>query len=152
LTFFFEPPHERFDFTLEGRDDDESLNSHNDLPQCTPNDSVLERDLSRERVFINPPKELAGHIGRHFEKLKLKWFTTNRQSGPAAIYRPSILSHTRLTSKFRPGFFDRVHLSTHLASLLVDIPRELENCKQSQQLLQPARLSNNSVKIVIKKI
>jgi hypothetical protein len=27
----------------------------------------MERDLSEELVFINPPWELAEHIGRHFE-------------------------------------------------------------------------------------
>jgi hypothetical protein len=51
----FEPVHARFDFTLEGCADDEGLNSHGDLPRCSPSDSILERDLSRERVFINPP-------------------------------------------------------------------------------------------------
>jgi hypothetical protein len=35
--------------------DDEGLNSHGDLPLCSPSDSILERDLSGERVFINPP-------------------------------------------------------------------------------------------------
>jgi hypothetical protein len=51
----FEPLHARFDFTLEGCADDEGLNSHGDLPLCTPSDPILERDLSGERVFINPP-------------------------------------------------------------------------------------------------
>jgi hypothetical protein len=40
---------------VEGYADDEGLNSHGDLPHCSPSDSILERDLSRERVFINPP-------------------------------------------------------------------------------------------------
>jgi hypothetical protein len=30
----------------------------------------MERDLSGERVFINPPRELAEHIGRHFESCR----------------------------------------------------------------------------------
>jgi hypothetical protein len=51
----FEPLHARFNFTLEGCADDEGLNSHGDLPHCSPSDSILERDLSGERVFSNPP-------------------------------------------------------------------------------------------------
>jgi hypothetical protein len=47
--------HARFNFTLEGRADDEGLNPHGDLPQFSPSDSILETDLSGERVFINPP-------------------------------------------------------------------------------------------------
>jgi hypothetical protein len=30
----------------------------------------MERDLSRERVFINPPLELAEQIGHHFESCR----------------------------------------------------------------------------------
>jgi hypothetical protein len=55
----FEAMHAQFDFTLEICVDDESLNSHGDLPHSSPSDSVLERVLSGERVFFNPPKELA---------------------------------------------------------------------------------------------
>jgi hypothetical protein len=51
----FDPLHARFNFTLEGCADDEGLTSHGDLPHCSPSDSILERDLSVERVFINPP-------------------------------------------------------------------------------------------------
>jgi hypothetical protein len=54
VDYVFEPPHARFDFTLEGCADDEGLNSHGDLPHCSPSDSILERDMSGERVFINP--------------------------------------------------------------------------------------------------
>jgi hypothetical protein len=66
----FEPLHARFDFTLEGCVDDEGLNSHGDLPQCSPSYSILERDLSGERVFINPPWELAEQSGQHFESCR----------------------------------------------------------------------------------
>jgi hypothetical protein len=59
--------HARFDYTLEGCADDEGLNLHGNLPHCSPSDSILERDLSGERVFINPPSELVEHIERHFE-------------------------------------------------------------------------------------
>jgi hypothetical protein len=55
----FDPLQARFNFTLEGCADDEGLNSHGDLPHCSPSDSILERDLSGERVFINLPGELA---------------------------------------------------------------------------------------------
>jgi hypothetical protein len=66
----FKPLHARFDFTLEGCADDEGLNSHGDLPHCSPSDSILEKDLSEERVFINPPKELGEPIKRHFERCR----------------------------------------------------------------------------------
>jgi DNA-binding XRE family transcriptional regulator len=63
----FDPLHARFNFTLEGCADDEGLNSHGDLPHCSPSDSILERDLSGERVFVNPPWEIAKQIAQHFE-------------------------------------------------------------------------------------
>jgi hypothetical protein len=70
------------------------------------------------------------------------------QTGPNVVYRASLPSHSGLISKLGPGFFDQVHLSTHLASLCVDVPRELNKCKQSQQLPQPPRLSSNCVVIL----
>jgi hypothetical protein len=68
VDYVFEPMHAHFD--LEGCADDEGLNSHGDLPHCSPSNSIPERDLSREPVFINPPWELAEHIGRHFESCR----------------------------------------------------------------------------------
>jgi hypothetical protein len=59
VDYVFEPLHTRFDFTLEGCADDEGLSSHGDLSHWSPSDSILERELARERVFINPPWELA---------------------------------------------------------------------------------------------
>jgi hypothetical protein len=56
---------------LEGCADDEGLNSHGDLPHYSPSDSILERDLSGERVFINQPWELVEQIARHFEDCRL---------------------------------------------------------------------------------
>jgi hypothetical protein len=70
VDFVFEPMHTRFDFTQERSADDEGLNSHGDLPHCSPRDSILERDLSRERVFSNPPWELAEQIGQYFENCR----------------------------------------------------------------------------------
>jgi hypothetical protein len=67
VDYVFDPLHARFNFTLEGCDDDEGLNSHGDLPHCSPSDSILERDLSGERVFVNPLWELAQQIAQHFE-------------------------------------------------------------------------------------
>jgi hypothetical protein len=62
--------HARFDFTLEGCADDQGLNSHGNLPHCSPSDSILERDLAGEWVFINPPKELAERIACHLESCR----------------------------------------------------------------------------------
>jgi hypothetical protein len=42
----FEPLHARFDLSLEECADDEGLNSHGDLPECLPSDSIMERCLS----------------------------------------------------------------------------------------------------------
>jgi hypothetical protein len=54
-----EPLHAQFDLTVEGFADGKGgLNSHGDLPHCSPIDSILESDLSGERVLINPPWEL----------------------------------------------------------------------------------------------
>jgi hypothetical protein len=66
----FEPMHARFDFTLEDCVDGEGLNSHSDLPHCSPSDSIVERYLFGERVLINPPLELGEHIGNHFESCR----------------------------------------------------------------------------------
>jgi hypothetical protein len=63
----FYPMHARFNFTLEGCADDEGLNSHGDLPHCSPSDSIIERDFSGERMLIHPPWELAAQIAQHFE-------------------------------------------------------------------------------------
>jgi hypothetical protein len=63
----FEPLHTRFSFTVEGCADDEGLNLHGDLPYCSPSDSILERELSGERMFINPTRELAERIAQNFE-------------------------------------------------------------------------------------
>jgi hypothetical protein len=52
-----------------------------------------------------------------------------RQTGPTVVSRATLLRHSGLISKLGPGLFDKVHLSTHLASLCVDVPRELNNCK-----------------------
>jgi hypothetical protein len=40
---------------VRGCADDEGLNSRGDLHQCSPSNSNMERHLSGERVFINPP-------------------------------------------------------------------------------------------------
>jgi hypothetical protein len=66
----FEPPHARFDFTLEACAHDKGLNSHSDLPHCSPSDFIMETDLSGERVFTSSPWELAEKIARHFESCR----------------------------------------------------------------------------------
>jgi hypothetical protein len=66
----FEHVHARFDATLEGCADDEGLNSHDVLPHCSPRDSVMERDMSGERMFFNPPRELAKQMACHFESCR----------------------------------------------------------------------------------
>jgi hypothetical protein len=89
----FEPLHARFDFTLEGCADDEGLNSNGDLPNCSPSDSILERDLSGERVFVNPPWELAEQIGQHFESCR----RTSPTSTMVVFVLPKWAKFTQLT-------------------------------------------------------
>jgi hypothetical protein len=67
VEYVFEPPYTKLDFTLEGC---EGPYSHGDLPHRSPSYSMLERYLSGERVFINPPSESVEHISRHFERCR----------------------------------------------------------------------------------
>jgi hypothetical protein len=54
VNYVFDHVHARFDFTLEGYAEHEGLNSHGDLPHCSPSDSIIERETSVERVLANP--------------------------------------------------------------------------------------------------
>jgi hypothetical protein len=89
----FEPMHARFDFTLEGCVDDEGLNSHGNIPHYSPSDSILERDLSGEWMFICPPYELAEQIGQHFESCR----RTTPTSTVAVFVLPKWAKFTHLT-------------------------------------------------------
>jgi hypothetical protein len=93
----FEPLHVRFDFTLEGCGDDEGLNPHNDLPHCSPSDSILKKDLSEERLFINPPWELAEQIGQHFESCR----RTSPTSTMAVFVLPKWAKFNKLTKYWK---------------------------------------------------
>jgi hypothetical protein len=95
VDFVFEPMHARFDFILEGCADDEGLTSHGDLPHCSPSDSILERDLLGERVFINPPWESAEQIGQHFESCR----RTAPTSTMAVFVLPKWAKFTQLTKR-----------------------------------------------------
>jgi hypothetical protein len=93
----FDPQHARFNFTLEGCAYDEGLNSHGDLPHCSPSDSILERDLSRERVFVNPPWELAKQIAQHFEDCR----RTSPTSTMADFVLPKWAKFAQLTKHWK---------------------------------------------------
>jgi hypothetical protein len=94
----FDPVHARFNFTLEGCAGDEGLNSHGDLPHCSPSDSILERDLSGERVFINnPPSELAEQIAQHFEDCR----RTSPTSTMAVFVLPKWAKFAQLTKHWK---------------------------------------------------
>jgi hypothetical protein len=122
----FEPLHVRFDLTLEGCANDEGLNSHGDLPRCSPSDSILERDLSGERVFINPPWELAEQIGLHFESCR----RTTPTYTMAVFVLPKWAKFNELTrhSKLYQEFPARTHIFTR---------HSLENLAQ-QEVVAPA--------------
>jgi hypothetical protein len=107
---FLEPVHARFNFTLDGYADDEGLNSHIDLPHCSPSDSIFERDLSGERVFINPLWELADRIAQHFEDCR----QTCPTSTMAVFVLPKWAKFTQLTKhlKLYQKFLARTQLFT----------------------------------------
>jgi hypothetical protein len=100
IDFAFEPLHARFDFTLEGCVDDEGLLSHGNIPQCSPSDSILERDLSGERVLINPPRELAEQVGQHFESCR-RTSPTSVTSSMAAFVLPKWAKFNQLTNHWK---------------------------------------------------
>jgi hypothetical protein len=122
----FELLHARFDFTLEGCADDEGLNSHGDLPHCSPSDSILERELLGERVFISPPWEFAEQIGQHFESYR----RTAPTSTMAVFVLPKWVNFNHLTKywKLYQEFPARTQLFTR---------QSLENPTQ-QEVVAPA--------------
>jgi hypothetical protein len=60
-----------------------------------------------------------------------------RQIGPTDISRATLLCLSGLISKLGTGLFDEVHLSTHLASLCVDVPRELKTVSNRSNCHSP---------------
>jgi hypothetical protein len=110
----FDPLHARFNFTLERCVDDEGINSQGDLPHCSPSDSILERDLLGERVFINAPWELAEQIAQHFEDCR----RTSLTSTMAVFVLPKwakfaqVTKHWKLYQEFpaRTQLFTRMSL------------------------------------------
>jgi hypothetical protein len=118
--------HARFDFTLEGCVDVEGLNSHGDLPHYSPSDSILERDFSGERVFINPPWELAKQIGQHFERC----CQTAPTSTMAVFVLPKWAKFNLLTEhwKLYQDFPARTHMFTR---------QSLENPAQHEVVAPP---------------
>jgi hypothetical protein len=97
VDYVFEPMHARFNFTLEGCADDEGLNSHSDLPHCSPSDSILERNLSGERVIINPPWELVERIAQHFDNCR----RTSPTSTMAVFVLPKWAKLNQLTKHWK---------------------------------------------------
>jgi hypothetical protein len=73
------------------------LNSHGDLPHCSPSDSILERDLSGEREFINPPWELVEQIAQHFEDCR----RTSPTSTMAVFVLPKWAKFTQQTKHWK---------------------------------------------------
>jgi hypothetical protein len=51
-------------------------------------------------------------------------------------------------SEFSPGLFDKVHLSVHLASLCIGVPRELKTVSNHSNCHSPPRLSSNNALIL----
>lgn len=66
----FDPLHDKLKFTLEACADDEGLDTHRELPFCSPSNSILNQDLSGERVYFNPPWDMAEQIAAHFENCR----------------------------------------------------------------------------------
>jgi hypothetical protein len=68
LDSVFEPRHARFAFPLEEYDSDKGLNSHGDLPHCSPSEYILEIDLLR--VELQPSLGVGKKMARHFENCR----------------------------------------------------------------------------------
>ena len=100
------------------------INSHGDLPHCSPSDSILERDLTGERVFINPPWELAEQIAQHFEDCR----RTSPTSTMAVFVLPKWAKFAQLTKHWKhyQEFPARTQLFTH---------QSLENQRNERWLL-----------------
>jgi hypothetical protein len=67
----------------------------------------MERDVSGERVFVNPQWELAEHIGRHFESC--------RRTTPMVVFvRPKWAKFNELTRQWKlyQEFPARTHMFT----------------------------------------
>jgi hypothetical protein len=118
----FAPLDEQQYFTLEECDDDEGLNVHGDLPECCPSESILERDLAREQVFINPPWELADEIGQGFEHYR----RITVKSTLAIFVLPKKANFSKLTEKWKmyQEFPPRMKLFT-LRSTTIAIVQEM---------------------------
>jgi hypothetical protein len=64
---------------------------------CSPSDSIMDRDLSGERVLVNPPRELDEQIGRHFESCR----RTTPTSAMAVFVFPKWAKFNELTRPWK---------------------------------------------------
>jgi hypothetical protein len=82
---------------------------YEDLPHCSPNDSILARTLASERVFLNPPWEFADEIGPYF-----KHFDVQRYNplSPYSFYLSGLTSASSQRISSRKTFFTRMGLHT----------------------------------------
>ena len=93
----FDPLHDKLDFTLEGCADDEGLDTHRELPFCSKSNSVLERNLSGERVYVNPPWDSAELIANHFENCR----KLDRANTLGVFVLPAWSKFDTMTSKWK---------------------------------------------------
>ena len=61
----FDALHSTFGFTLEACCDPKGLNGHANLPFCSEVDSFLDRNVTGQRIFLNPPWKYAMKFVHH---------------------------------------------------------------------------------------
>jgi len=61
----FDTLHNTFGFTLEACCDPKGLNGHANLPYCSELDSFLDRNVTGQRIFLNPPWKNAAKFVQH---------------------------------------------------------------------------------------
>ena len=68
----FDKLHRNFGFTLEACCDSKGLNGHANLPYCSELDSFLDKDVTGQRIFLNPPWKLAAKFVKHVRQCHAK--------------------------------------------------------------------------------
>ena len=68
----FDELHSEFHFTLEACCDDDGLNRHHELAYCSSKDSFLDKNVTGQSVFINPPWKLAKECVEHMHTCHAK--------------------------------------------------------------------------------
>ena len=89
----FDKLHAQYDFTVEACCDPKGANGHAGLPFFSTSNSVLDHDLSGQRVFMNPPFKDAVKMVTHLRRCHAK----NPQQTRAVIVLPNWPAFAEIT-------------------------------------------------------